>query len=455
MRNSCVLLVGALSACSADTQAPRNDVALDSIVVATVLDLPRCTRRGSVLGAREGEVRYVARESKLYACVSGDWQVVSTSMQGVRTSVVPPGNICERGGFRVEVGNDSDGDGVLSDAEVTGSALHCDAHKYLEVTAGQWHSCGLVSDGSVRCWGWNNAAELGDGTYNQSFVPVIVMKMSNVTTIAGGNYHTCALLDDTTVQCWGEGFGDEFSHGPGVHVGLFDVIAIAAGDDTAWAVLRDGSVYQWSAEEPTPRPFERLPPATAIAGGVSHTCALLRDNSVRCWGSNSQGQLGDGTLQDSDTPVSVTSLGAVRSIAAAAGATCALLMDGRVACWGGLLLSDAWGPEQNATPTIVPNVAGATAISVGTSPHACAILEDGSARCWGSNGDGQLGGGSNRENFAHVVGLDDIIAIDAGKEHSCAVTRDGNAYCWGSNEFGQLGDGTTAYRHSPGLVLPP
>jgi len=196
----------------------------------------------------------------------------------------------------------------------------------------------------------------------------------------------------------------------------------------------------------------------SITAGRNHTCALLNTGAVKCWGSNSNGQLGDGTTTNKKTPTAVSGLSSdVTAITAGREGTCALLATGAVKCWGWNLygqLGDGTTTDRK-TPTDVSGLSsGVTAITAGTR-HTCALLATGAVHCWGDNSDGQLGDGTttDRHTPTPVTGLSsDVTAITAGHNHTCALLATGAVECWGYNEYGQLGDGTTDDRLTPTAV---
>ena len=136
------------------------------------------------------------------------------------------------------------------------------------------HTCALLVDNTVKCWGYNNYGQLGDGTVTPRYTPVSVSGIDNATAISSGLIHTCALLSNNTLKCWG-------NNGKGQ--------------------LGDGT----TTDRATPDSVSDIDNATAISSGAKHNCAVLSDNTVQCWGGNSHGQLGDGTTTDRHTPVSV------------------------------------------------------------------------------------------------------------------------------------------------------
>ena len=167
---------------------------------------------------------------------------------------------------------------------------------------GDAHSCALLTDGSVRCWGANSFGQLGDGTRVDSAMPVTVAGIANATTIACGWDHTCVVLEGGLIQCWGGNGGS--------HDSPRGALGTASGtQDCKWLVNNAPPPYPTiSAETPcaaTPVQVSDITNATAVAAGDYATCALLTDGSVKCWGFNLDGQLGNGSTSDSIVPVTV------------------------------------------------------------------------------------------------------------------------------------------------------
>jgi alpha-tubulin suppressor-like RCC1 family protein len=352
----------------------------------------------------------------------------------------------------------------------------------VQVSAGGFHTCAVLSTGGIDCWGFNKYGQLGNGTTTTSTIPVAVSGVSDATAVASGERFTCAVLATGGVDCWGNNtagqLGDGTTEGsltPMPVSGISDATVISAGYNSACALLSSGAIDCWGSNEDgqlgdetaessaTPVVVHGISDATNVMTSDAYgsfTCATLSSGSIDCWGFNEYeyGDLGNGTKKSSTVPVPVSEISDGVSVSTGDVFGCALLSSGAADCWGNNELGTLGDGsiEGSLTPVGVSELSETTEVSAGEG-SACALRSDGHIACWGWDGEGELGDGEGGEGEepsksttpVSVIRISGATSVSVGVYYACAVLSEGDVDCWGYNATGQLGDGTTRGSSTP------
>jgi hypothetical protein len=304
------------------------------------------------------------------------------------------------------------------------------------ISAGDTHTCAVTSsEGGLECWGANgNGQVTGSGTFNVTYpTPQRIAQYTGdtFTHVASRDDFNCAIDTSGRVFCWGYGYAGNdagFYSGSYAYVGGLpsNALAVAPGFPVACVLLTGGSVWCWGSNQYgaavgnndsgvdalLPAPVAGLSSGvTSLSLGGTHACAVTSGGGVMCWGSDTAGELGDGTNNYAPTPVPVSGLSS-----------------------------------------------GVVSVAAGDY-HTCALTTAGAVMCWGSNSNGELGNNKatgNSSTPVAVSGLSSGVAsIVSGGAFSCAVLTAGGMMCWGANYYGQLGDGTGTDQATPVAVREP
>jgi len=385
----------------------------------------------------------------------------------------------------------------------TPSAAQAVRHARIQqIVAGDEHSCVLFIDGAVHCWGEGSAGRLGTaarvsiGDDEPASAGTDVVLGGPAVQLAAGAEHTCALMRDGAVRCWGKGASGRLGYGSTHDIGddetpahAGDValgepaVQIAAGVDATCAVLSSGTVRCWGEgdyfqlgygedaswnggswkddigddEVPAAVPPLRLQRKTTqvVLSRGTTVCALLESGDVRCWGAT-EGNPHDSERKAARDRANVRLGTRAVSLGAGGAFQCAITSAAKLRCWGMTIEFGygTWvgiGPNRAGWP--MPARAGdVRTLSdivqvVGGDSHICVLRTGGRVRCWGDSRLGQTG----RGNGISRVDLDDAMdlqlsaparEIATGAWHTCALLDDDTVRCWGSGEHGQLGYGT-------------
>lgn len=375
------------------------------------------------------------------------------------------------------------------------------------LSAGSSHTCAILSTGGVRCWGNNSEGAIGvlpenldigdtpDELPSQVAGLEVTFEGRRALQVSAGFDHTCVLLEDGNVRCWGQATAGQLvpvrSDGDIFLPNGDRAVQVSAGGAHSCALLASGRITCWgdnalgqlgigTTTALTPNAvlsaLTLSEPARYVKAGTSTSCAILESGALTCWGNGRTGALGYAEAGLRLAPSGNVDVGAPVIDVAIGGFTCVVIQGGFVRCWGDndegglgyghtLPIGLTETPAQAATlltPAGQPlggNVqlggGGVAQVEVNTdSGHACARFAGGSVRCWGDNDSGSLGYGHEEDigddetpaQAAMVrpgqLGGDvpfgrSVLALASGGR--CAVLNDRSVICWGRNTQGQLG----------------
>ncbi|MBA7701626.1 hypothetical protein ES703_110367 [subsurface metagenome] len=222
-----------------------------------------------------------------------------------------------------QIGNGSSGGNILNPIFVNSSK------SFVSITGGGEHTCGLLNNGSMMCWGKNDGGQIGDGSTERRENPVFVNTTESFVSITTGYAYTCGLLNNGSMMCWGRNgvgqIGDGTSGSPenDTHNPVFvntteSFVSITAGEGHTCGLLNNGSAMCWGSNYRgqigngssggnilNPVFVNTTESFVSITAGYAHTCGLLNNGSMMCWGYNHKGQIGDGTTENSNNTVFV------------------------------------------------------------------------------------------------------------------------------------------------------
>jgi alpha-tubulin suppressor-like RCC1 family protein len=412
-------------------------------------------------------------------------------------------------------------------AEVTVENNGLENNRALQVSVGNDHTCSIFDDLQLYCWGYNYYGQLGIGSTTQQTRSQVVNMPDNlrVTDISLGSSHTCAIVNNGSVYCWGRGDSGQLGDNSTINsqVPVYTqlpqgrtAIAISSGATHSCAILDNNSIYCWGKNNygqlgigSTPS-YSLLPvfvdmPTSSVpvqlSLGTDFTCTVLNNGSAYCWGYNSHNQV-EGPV-DNVQPSSITSPlylnletnYKIISVSSGGGNTaCAIIENGEITCWGStssgkaIVLNEENNPNQlryviseEYSKRVYPMGWGINSYSISNLPNGITYTEpvlkissnasqsgifdwnvdtldgfnQGSKTYQGVNIDRKQGAKpawTNSIAYADSGSELPMFSVDANYDHTCGIKQGGELFCWGNNDDGKLGDGTTTRRLRPTAV---
>ena len=395
-----------------------------------------------------------------------------------------------------------------------------------KIETGYDSTCGIKSDDTLWCWGRNNSGQVGDNTTTQRLIPTAVAGGGTWKDVSVESFHVCGIKSDDSLWCW----GSNSSGATGQNTAAGNTLSpaqingggswkkIVSGYVTSCGIKSDDSLWCWGSRayggtgqnNATGNDLVPVPISgggtwkhinmSVNPGGHQSSCGIKTDDSLWCWGSNSFGQLGDGTSTQRLVPTAVSGGGTWKYVHTGYTHTCGIKSDDTLWCWGrghdgsttNILIPTAFaegGTWKHVTggfnytcgiqtsnalrclgnngsgqlgDDVLPSLTIPREISGGglwkrvitANLYTCAIKTDETLWCWGANGSSKLGDGTTTERWVPtaVSGGGTWKDVDGGKEHTCGIQTGGSLWCWGYNNSGQIGDATTTDRSVPTAI---
>ena len=371
---------------------------------------------------------------------------------------------------------------ATSEGKIATALITVVVTNFASLSAGRFHTCGVTTDGDAHCWGSAEDGQLGNGQTGIGVLftqPVAVSGALTFDVISAGNAHTCGVVTTGSTLCWGLNADGQLGTGtgadaatPALVTGTFTFASVSVGSDHSCGLTTTGGAFCWGLNDfgqlGDGTTTTQLAPVavggaitfTSLSAGDDHACALDAAGGAYCWGRGDSGQLGDGTAADKTVPTAVFGTLTFTSLSAGGDHTCGLTSTGNAFCWGrGIEGQLGSGASTNSNLPVAAGALTFASLSAG-GDHTCAVTSTGAAHCWGLNDFGQIGNGTSGIGQTlltptPVSGGLTFASLEAGDEHTCGVTGAGDAYCWGAGTFGRLGDGGFVAKNTPSKVVSP
>ena len=345
-----------------------------------------------------------------------------------------------------------------------------------KIYTGAHHTLAIKQNGSLWAWGYNLYGQLGDSTNSNHNYPIKIGIENSWDVVQTGFYFSIGKKTNGTIWSWGANSIGQLGNGTYVDKNIPTQI----GADSNWlkifsssssshsfAIKTNGTLWGWGSnsygEVGNGTSLNVISPVqigtdnnwNTVAVGEWFTLGLKNNGTLWAWGSNLYGQFGNGTNFDSGIPIQIGSDTNWSSISCGGGHSLAIKTNGTLWAWG-WNLSGQLGDGTNFNKDIPTQIGIDTnwALCSGGSGHSIAKKTNGALYSFGYNADGELGDGTiiDKNIPTNIFGSNITQLISAGRTHSAAIDQNGNLYTWGWNGYGELGDSTTILKLNPTLI---
>ncbi len=314
-----------------------------------------------------------------------------------------------------------------NESTIISTARQIDKNKWIQVSAGFFHTCAIQEDYSLWCWGKNVSGSLGIGSDNFETIintPVKIGK-SLWKHISVGALHTCGIQADQSLWCWGN--NQHFQ------IGLEGKIAFSSSPNRITTLL-------WND----------------VSCGIDYTCAIRNDNTLWCFGNNADEKISVSGHPDlTKIPITQVTYEHWKKVSVQYEHSCAVNLENQLFCFGKNTYGQIRFPASSENLSFVYPELLWNSVYVGFF-HSCGLTSQNELWCWGLNESGQIGENTATTSVHPVKRIGDKLwkRIFVGSRHTCAfLESDSSLWCWGNNTHGQLGIGTTDNVSIPQLVI--
>ena len=313
------------------------------------------------------------------------------------------------------------------------------------------HTLVQMRDGSIWGWGSNSYGELGNANPANQITPKRTTLVFSKLAAAYGQ--SVGIAADTSLWVWGVDKNGNAVSTPAAFAGAGWAVVSPSSSGTAYGVKTDGTLWKWAnGLFETPAQIGSGFVTVSASSYADYALAIKSDASLWAVGKNNNGQLGDGTTTNRDSPVLIGS--GFTKVSASSDASYGIKTDGTFWAWG----RNTYGQlglgntTQVLIPTRVPNMSNVTEVAAGGNPFVVVLKSDSAVWAWGLNNSGQLAQGDFTSRSSPALVGTGFANIAAGDDHAIAIKTDGTVFGWGQNREGQVGNGIDVAITSPQQV---